>query len=194
MGAFYVNCCVRGAISQEILDFLRRHDRSGYVGPTENGWAAFVASDLEKQNDRITTSYGEAITHDTDRIAVVFLCHDEDLLKITLFARGKKLGEFDSNPAYFYDHGEFNPDTMTFSNPPPSEEQSKPKLDGADEFARFFELDGDVIEQLSTPNLIEGAIELHARWAEAIGVPAYSVGMGFRYVERAESDVEWTRR
>lgn len=193
MGAFYVNCCVRGVDPTELLDRLRRDQDVGYVGPSENGWTAFVTADLEKQNEKTIESHGRALTQESDRVALTFLCHDEDLFKIYLFADGSKLGEFNSSPAYFYDHGEFDPDTMTFSNPPPSEQDSKPALHGAEAFAQMFNLDRNLLERLSTPDLTEEAIELHARWNEALGLPSYAVGVGFRYVERGEGDVEWTQ-
>ena len=103
MGAFYVNCCVRGGSQNEILTLLRQDGRSGYVGPDRNGWTAFVTEDLDEQSNNIIAAYGKAITQNSNRVAIIFLCHDEDVLQVFLFGGGSRKGKFDSCPAYFYD-------------------------------------------------------------------------------------------
>lgn len=245
MGAFYVNCCVRGMDQGEVLDLLRQNSRTGYVGPTVDGWTALVAEDLEAQDDEVIEKYGRDLTLGSDRVAISFLCHDEDVLKVSLFRGGQQVGEFDSAPAYFRDPGEFNPDTMTFSNPPPTEEESRPVLRGAEAIAdalglggatvmgllpldrhaaarrqvnaielgkarlmeRMAEADPEeahrlaklverqeaLVAQLLEHGSSEGPLELHERWSEMLGLPAYAVGMGFDYVEKGESAVEWAR-
>src|SRR4051812_6571092 len=106
MGAFYVNCCVKGLDSAGILSLLRRNGRDAYVGPDADGWTALVAEDLETQSDKIIESYGETFAPDANCLAVVSLCHDEDLFKVFLYRNREKIAEFNSNPAYFHDYGD----------------------------------------------------------------------------------------
>lgn len=219
MGAFYVNCCVKGAKQAEILAHLRQNGRTGYVGPTENGWTAVVAEDLERQDWGTIQAYGQSLTHESDNVAVFFVCHDEDVLIVRLFKAGEEVGKFDSDPSYFRDPGEFDPKTMSFSKPPPTEDETKPVLSGAHAFASAFELGEEAIagllpkvydnaivgtedvrevehdpEMNAMPRVVlEGILELHGRWSDTLGLPAYAVGMGFRSVASGDSDVDWAQ-
>lgn len=219
MGAFYVNCCVKGASQATLLAHLRQNGRTGYVGPTQNGWTALVAEDLERQDRRVIQAYGHALTHETDNMAVFFVCHDEDVLIVRLFKGGEEVGKFDSDPSYFRDPGEFDPVTMTFSKPPPTEDETKPVLLGAHAFASVFDVDEEAVEGLlpkvyedavvqsadvqdvghdtemsGMPRFFhEGILELHERWSDTLGLPSYAVGMGFRYVASGEGGIEWVK-
>lgn len=217
MGAFYVNCCVRGLNQGEVLDLLRRTSREGYVGPTVNGWTALVAEDLESQDLGVIEAYGCDLTRGSDRVALTVLCHDEDVLKVGLFRGGRQVGEFDSAPDIFRDPGEIDPDTLTGSRPPPTEEETRPVLHGAEAFAEAFglseaavmdllpradheaarrvvetgRLDPARAELLLAQGLTEGPIELHERWSATLGLPEYAIAMGYDAVEGEESEVEW---
>lgn len=218
-GAFYVNCCVRGLDQGEVLDLLRRNSRTGYVGPTVDGWTALVAEDLETQDDAVIERYGRDLTHGSDRVAISFLCHDEDALRVSLLRGGQQVGAFDSAPAYFRDPGEFDPNTMTFSNPPPTEEEARPVLHGTEAFAEAFgpdeatvmgllpradhdtarhlvengRLDPETAQRLLTQGIPEGPLELHERWSDTPGLPDHAVSMGFSYVEAGDGDAERAR-
>ena len=155
MGAFYVNFCVRGLDQNEVLALLRQRPVAGFVGPTQDGWTALVAEDIEMQDPRIILDYGRRLTEGSDRVAMGFLCHDEDLLHVWLFRGGARVGEFDSCPAYFGDPGELHPETMISSSM--SEDLDGAVLVGERAFMEAFGLDAERVRALLPQNREDAA-------------------------------------
>jgi hypothetical protein len=82
---------------------------------------------------------------------------------------------------------------MTVANPH-AEEDFTPVLREPRAMAEAFGLDeATVMDLVPQDPLSEGPLELHERWVEVLGLPGYSVGMGFRQVQAGESDVEGSR-
>lgn len=192
MGSFYVNACVKDFSAEQVLAWLRQTNQNGFVGPTVNGWTSFVTEALEEQDPRAIKACGQAVTRDSDRVALIFLCHDEDLLLVSLYQGGEEIGGFDSAPGYFEGLGEFDPEAMS-PEEEPAEADVAPLLREPQAFATALGVDEATVMDLLPQGFHEGPLELHERWVETLGLPEYSIAMGFRYVERCESDVEWAK-
>jgi hypothetical protein len=98
MGSFYVNACVKDLTAEHVLSWLRGAKQIGHVGPTVNTWTCFVTEALDTQDRRVIEAYGQALTHDSRRLAMFFPCHDEDVLWIGPSRDGQEVGEFSSAP------------------------------------------------------------------------------------------------
>jgi hypothetical protein len=179
MGAFYVNCCVRGLGQAKVLEFLRKNSRPGYVGADAGEWVAFVTSDLETQDEAIIQNYGSIMTKGSDRLFVSIVCHDEDFLKIDLFREGALVSEFNSCPGYFSDNPSDDPSAF------------KPVLKGAEVLSEVFHLGESELATLVPDAEFTDVFDLHEKWSAALGLPAYAVGMGYRYVNRGEGGSSW---
>jgi hypothetical protein len=98
------------------------------------------------------------------------LNHDDDILYFELYVNGEKTDEYNSNPAYF---GEDAPDEPTGGN-------------AARLAAAFGTTDVAAIESaLRKPDYIF-ATDRHRDLAAALGLPEFSVGIGFTYAEAGD--------
>lgn len=187
MGAFYVNLCARGATADRLAAEARGRGDEGFVGPTVDGWTCLVTESLDRQDGRVIAAYGRALSRDGAAVAV--LCHDEDILWVGLYRDSQAVGDFNSFPGYF--GSEFDPVTMATLDP--AADGDVPILRNPRAVADAFGLDEETMAGLIPASSIDvDVIDLHERWAAALGLPPYSVGMGHRHVQRGESDVDWT--
>ncbi len=168
MGHFYINVSIRGVPPDTVVAALGPQTRV-FAGPSENGWTCFADAALSDDPTETDTHVGGlAERFATDAVQVEN--HDDDLLAITAYSRGKLVANCLSCPDYF--------------DPDGPEAGKGPELDGA---AALAGLGTDVtpasIEDLLVAREQEFvyAVDLHAAVASLIGLPAYSVGFGFDY-------------
>jgi hypothetical protein len=179
MGAFYVNCCVRGLDQAQVLDFLRSNGRRGFVGSTVDLWTAFVTSDLEMQDEAVIKSYGHSLTINSDRLVISALCHDEDFLVVYVFRAGDLVATFNSCPGYYSEVADDDPNAY------------KPVLDGADTLSQEFRLGTSELAHLVPDADNVDVFDLHERWTETLGLPAYAIGVGYNDVQRGGGGPDW---
>jgi len=174
MGSFYVNMTTRGPTQSQVLELLSRGGRKAFVFPATNGYTTFCDEAADTQDDRIVRSLAQDVSRQLKCPVFAVLNHDDDTLWFVLYKDGVLLDEYDSFPTYF--DGAFSP-------PKGGDAALLCKVIGS----RRSET--DVAEILRKPHNAEGYVletDRHAALAEALGLPSFSVGFGYRYLERGE--------
>lgn len=179
MGSFYVNACISELPEAQLSRWLGNLDTPSFVGSRINGWTCFVNEMLEMQDQDFIDLLGKHLTRDSTRKMVSVLNHDSSILSVDTFANGARTGSYNSCPGYFHDK--------------PAEADLKPRLKNVDAFRLL--VPGLTVERVQSVFYGDGSFRLaeqiHGAVVDLLGLPAYSIGMGFTYVSQGESDAEW---
>ena len=164
MGNFYVN--ISAKVDRPTLKSMLDHmpDRS-VIGPEGNGWLTFTSEHLETQDQEVIDAYGVGLSQYIPGPMIAVLNHDDDILSIDLFEGGKRTATYNSCPGYFDERA--------------TEADLEPKFSNSEAFDALAP-DGGVTALLKERPVF--AVEAHAAFAKAVGLPA--AGFGFCYVER----------
>jgi hypothetical protein len=168
VGSFYVNYAVRSADQAAVVKSLK--GRSAYVTPVKDGALVVTDEAAEEQDPDKVREVGELLSKSCKTPVLAVLNHDDDMLWYGLFDGGRLTDEYNSAPAYF-DGG----------NDPPSGGDAR-KLCAA--FGRAGS--EKAVETALRKRDYAVAMERHADLLEALGLPAFAVGCGFRYLEDGE--------
>jgi hypothetical protein len=174
MGSFYVNMTTRGPTQSQVLELLSRRGRKAFVFPATNGYTTFCDEAADTQDDRIVRSLAQDVSRQLKCPVLAVLNHDDDILWFVLYKDGVLLDEYNSFPTYF--DGAFSP-------PKGGDAALLCKVIGSGRS------ETDVAEILQKPHDEGGFViemERHAALATALGLPSFSVGFGYRYLERGE--------
>lgn len=176
MGNFYTNYTLRGPSQEDVAAALAGRD--AIVTPEHNGCVVVFDEESEAQDPEIIA---ELATHLSGR----FLCpllvvtnHDDDILFYQLFLNGELTDEYDSTPDYFEggmegaDHDPEGGDTEKLCAA-----FGVKRTKRVEKILRKAAFDGDAYAF---------AVERHGDLAEALGLPSFSVGMGYRSVATGE--------
>jgi hypothetical protein len=187
MGNWYTNICVKGAQQPEVIAALDELGRRAYVTPDLGGW--IVIYDQESDNFDLNELESLALTISA-RLSCTALASfnaDDDVLWLGIYENGKLSTRYASAQKHFEDAREF------------------PLLqEVAEVFCRIFrrpEQDQLVRKILRRPHGVLGLLSVfsririaylaevlrHVDLAEALGIPAASVGLGYEYVNRGET-------
>jgi hypothetical protein len=173
MGNFYVNFSVKGVGQLDVVSVLRELGADGYVGPAENDWCSFAESTTDTQDGSAIIALGTAVSLKLGKPVLCVFNHDDDILSVDLFANGEAVAEYNSCPGYFA------------SDPTP--EQLRPRLSNVEALANLGSVPPDDLrEALMEEDAF--ALDLHGRIVEALSLPEYSVGFGYRYAQKGEFD------
>ncbi|HUJ41021.1 MAG TPA: hypothetical protein VLW54_10770 [Candidatus Acidoferrales bacterium] len=174
MGSFYVNMTAKGPTQSQVLALLSQLGRNAFVLPTADGFTTFCDEAVDTQDDLAIRGLAQDVSRRLQCAVFAVLNHDDDILWYALFANDELLDEYDSFPTYF--EGIFSP-------PKGGDAALLCKVIGS----RRSET--DVAEILRKPHNAEGYVletDRHAALAEALGLPSFSVGFGYRYLEMGE--------
>jgi hypothetical protein len=168
LGSFYTNHTVRGPSQAELLDWLG--DRPAFVSKSERGLSVVLDAECEDQDGEVLASLASGISGQMHCHVLAVLNHDDDVLYFELYENGEKIDEYNSSPAFFDD----------------SADSDEPKGGNAALLGKVF---GD-----SDPAKVEAALrgeyvfafERHRDLALALGLPMYSVGLGYNYVSEGD--------
>jgi hypothetical protein len=179
MGSFYVSVCVSDLSATQLEQWLEQQPFASYFGPTEDNWTCLVSEPLDKQDQKVIDAFGFILTGGAQRKAVAVLNHDDDILTVDVYEDGQRSGSYNSCPGYF--------------KRDPSPEDLKPRLASPEAFARMRPLlESDQIVRALTDTATTDPWDIHSALVSLLGLPHYSIGMGFRYVARGESPADWT--
>ena len=174
MGNFYTNFTLRGPTQQSAAQAMA--GRSAFVTPQQADCVVIFDQESDEQDMEVITALGNRLSKDLSCPVLAVLNHDDDILWYQLHTNGQLIDQYDSSPGYF-DGGE--------------EEPSGPEGGDARKLCAFGSQNVAAVEAiLRKTRLQEGgyvfAYERHAALVEALGIPAFAVGMGFGYVEGGE--------
>lgn len=170
MGLFYANLTVYQPPREALFETLRRLGRTAFVGPTELGYTVVFdqADDIER--------LGREVTGRLSCTALAAMLHDDDVLYLWLFRRGRLLDCYDSLPGYF----------------DPVAEPGPPVGGSGKVLCQAFERQGrhERVERLLRANLLEdempevpGELERHRALAVELGMPLQVAGLGYSAIE-----------
>jgi hypothetical protein len=176
VGSFYTNITLRSHRAR-IIAVLEREERSAYVTPTVGGCTVVCDQECDEQDTDVLQELSALLSRELACVALAVLNHDDDILAYWLYENGHLIDQYDSAPNYF-------------SN----DEDVLPSGGDAHRLCRAFGVMQNVAEVedvLRTPSFSEGehylfAIDRHADLVEALGVPLFSVGLGYTYIDNDE--------
>jgi hypothetical protein len=175
VGNFYVNFSIKDSEPQQVADVLDRAGRRAIVTPSQGGYVVAYDEEADRQATRPILIVGGLLSHGAGRPVLAVLNHDDDVLCYWLFEGGELADSYNSNPdAFDEDEGA-----------PPWQVGDAEKLcaslgPGAGAAAVEAILRGDYVF----------AVDRHQRLAEALGLPPWSVGLGYGYAAEGELEDE----
>jgi hypothetical protein len=176
MGNSYVNFTVRGQSQQGVADVLA--GRTAIVSPVQNGNVVVYDEQSEQMLDGVE-ELGAGLSRDLSCPVLAVSIYDDDILQYTLFERGEKTDEYNSQPAYFDEDAD--PD-----NPVGSSGGDAARLCHAFGVQKTVEVE----RILRTGSALSGgyAFEIfrHDALCKALGLPEFAVAAGYGYITRGE--------
>lgn len=175
MGNFYTNITLRGSDQDSIAEYLTQQNRDAYVSPTVNHCTVVYDEQCESQDTGILESLASDLSKRFSCPALAVLNHDDDILWYKLFESGQLTDEYDSSPDYF----------------DAQDELAMPKGGDAQKLCGIFGAGQNVTEverilRAPNPDAYVFAYERHEDLAKALGIPTFSVGCGYNYIEQDE--------
>ncbi len=168
MGSFYTNHTVRGPSQEKLLEWL--HDRPAYVSKCDGGLSVVLDAECEDQDGEVLATLASEISSEFNCHVLAVLNHDDDVLYFELYENGNKIDEYNSSPAFFDD----------------SAGSYEPTGGNAAQLCKIFgAVDPDKVEAALRGDYVF-AFERHRDLAVALGLPMYSVGLGYNYVNEGE--------
>ncbi len=174
MGNFYTNYTLRGPSQQAVAAALA--GRSAIVTPAQDGCVVVFDEQSDDQDSAVITELASRLSRELRCPVLAVLNHDDDIFWYQLYLSGELADEYDSSPGYF----------------DPSAEPSAPAGGDAQKLCSAFGASavGEVERVLRKSSFDEGgytfAVERHTDLARVLGIPAFGVGAGFRYVSDGE--------
>ena len=169
MGNFYTNVTLYGADRTKALALLK--GRNAAVSPTVREFTVVWDEESELQDERILEALTKRLSYELDCPAWVVLNHDDDVLSYVLFAGGAELDRYNSCPGYFDGSG---------SEPEGGKPTLLAKVFGVESAAKSIE------HILRTREEYAFALERHRALIEALGMPSFGVGLGYKYLTNGE--------
>ncbi len=170
MGLFYSNLTLYRPERSVLLSALQRLEREAFLSPTIHGHTVVFDKAMDNQGSKAIEDLGKALTAALSCSALAAVLHDDDVLYLWLFRKGRVRDRYDSCPAYFDPHSRSRP----------------PEGGNARLLCEFFERPDrvDRIEQLLRADLLEGELsdvpgefERHAALAAQLGMPPFVAGV-----------------
>lgn len=168
MGSFYTNHTVRGPSQSELLEWLR--DRPAYVSKSERGLSVVLDAESEDQDGEVLAGLASEISGQLNCHVLAVLNHDDDVLYFELYENGEKIDEYNSSPAFFNE----------------SAESDEPTGGNAALLSTIFGASDQGKVEAALRGDYVFAFERHRDLALALGLPMYSVGLGYNYVSEGD--------
>ncbi|HWZ63358.1 MAG TPA: hypothetical protein VNX02_10080 [Steroidobacteraceae bacterium] len=175
MGSFYVNVTVRGPTQEDVIAAVS--ERAAYVSQTIAGCTVILDESCESQLEAEIITFAAVLSYRLHCPAFSAFVHDDDIFVYWLHRDGALLDIYNSNP------GAFAPPGMTFTGPVGG---NASLLASTFEVAESTSLSG----ALQTPHGAEKynlETNRHRDLAEALGLPAFSAGLGYSYLQRGDT-------
>ena len=173
MGSFYVNYTVRSADQAAVVQSLK--ERSAYVTPVKDGALVVTDEEAETQEIDAVREVGELLSTSLQTQVLAVLNHDDDMLWYGLFDKGRLTDEYNSWPDYFEG-----------GTSPPKGGDARKLCAAFGRGGKEKEVEAVLREASRDDDGYVFAMERHADLVEALGLPDFAVGCGFKYVEEGE--------
>ncbi len=184
MGLFYTNMTLYRPDRTAVAAGLRRLKRAAFLSPTLDGHTVVFDEAIEEQDTEEIEQLGQLITKELSCVAMTAVLHDDDVLYLWLFEKGKLRDHYNSCPAYFDDS----------VSPEPSGGDGKAicrafaRPDSAKKVEKLLRI--DLLE--SRDSEIPGEQERHSALAAQLGMPTFVAGLGYSAIAGGYISSEFT--
>jgi hypothetical protein len=173
VGLFYANLTVYQPERPALLTELRRLRRTAFVGPSAHGYAVVYDKGMDEQDMGEIEGLGRAVTAALGCSALAAVLHDDDVLYLWLFQKGRVRDRYDSCPAYFdADAAEAGPPAGGNARLICNAFDRPDRQERVEQLLRADLLEGELPE-------VQGELERHASLAAALGIPREVAGLGY---------------
>jgi hypothetical protein len=174
MGSFYTNYTLRGVSQQAVVSAME--GRSAIVTQEQDGFVVVYDEVSDDQDEQIIAALAEQLSSELNCTVLAVLNHDDDILWYQLYLRGELADEYNSTPEYFDpEAGPSSPQggdaqklCDAFGSSNVEEVESILRKSGMDEDGYVF------------------AVQRHTDLARTLGLPPFSVAVGFRHLSRGK--------
>src|SRR5262245_20371151 len=109
MGLFYSNLTVYPPTRPALLAELQLLRRIAFLSPSVHGHTVVFDKAIDEQDTEAIERLGRGITKALSCSALAAVLHDDDVLYLWLFQKGRLRDRYDSAPAYFDPHSKPRP-------------------------------------------------------------------------------------
>lgn len=145
------------------------------MSPTAGVFTTVYDADCDLQDEKKLRALAEDLSRELGCAALAVLNHDDDILMYMLYENGALLDEYNSTPGYFSGN----------------EEDSGPRGGNAAELCRAMGAaeNAQEVERILRRSGLEDdeflfAVDRHEALARALGLPEFSIGVGYRYIHQ----------
>lgn len=174
MGSKYVSFAVHRPDPERVADLLRRGGYKAIITPPQSDYVVVYEEKSEFDEDQIT-EVGTLLSREADALVFAALNFDEDVFAYWLFEKGHLLDSFNSHPRF----GEV------------SKSDDEPRGGDAQRLRQAF---GTKASSAAVEAILQGdyvfVTEQHEQLAKLLGLPSWSVGLGYEYVADGELEEE----
>lgn len=182
MGNFYTNITLRTNDQDSVVDYLNRASRSAFVSPVYQGYVCVFDEVCDSQDDREISALSSALSKRLKCPAIAVLNHDDDIFWYQVYDNGVLVDSYDSCPGYF---------AGAISGGPGG--SKRPVGGNPAKLCQLFVTPEDRQEEIRA--ILSGpatfAVERHMALFETLGLPTFSVGAGYNYIEEGDCDSIW---
>ena len=186
MGKFYVNFSVKSTDQQKIAAVLRDSGRIAIVSPPQLGYVVVYDEETDRQALSSIVQVGTLLSESVNAPVLAVLNHDDRILRYWLFEKGAIVDAYDSRPDYFNkffldlnedDDDEMKDiDTTQISRPEKLKDCFKSNLD----LAKVKKI---------LRNKYPSETTRHQVFAIELGLPDWSVGVGYYDVSKLKKEI-----
>ncbi len=174
MGNFYTSYTLRGPSQQAVVAALA--GRAAFVTPARNDCVVVFDEKSEEQKLKGIANLAAGLSRKLECPVLAVLNHDDDILWYRLYLSGELADEYDSSPGYF--------DSSAEPSLPAGGDARK--LCGAFGADNVAEVETVLRKSAFDEDGYAFAVERHTDLAHALGIPAFGIGAGYRYVAQGE--------
>ena len=186
MGKFYVNFSIQSTDQQQIVTVLQNAGRLAIVSPAHSGYVVVYDEESDRQALPPIVQVGSLLSESMNAPVFAVLNHDDRILRYWLFEKGAIVDAYDSRPDYFNkffldlneeDDDEMKDiDTTQISRPEKLKDCFKSNLD----LAKTKKI---------LRNKYPSETTRHRMFATELGLPDWSVGVGYYDVEKLKKAI-----
>ena len=175
MGSFYVNVTVKGPAQSDVVAAI--NERAAYVSPSVAGCTLILDEACESQLEAEIITFAAVLSYRLHCPTFTVLVHDDDILAYWLHRDGSLLDWYNSNP------GAFAPPGVTLTGPVGGNASLLASTFGAVESSSLVA----ALQTSHGPGNYVIETHRHKDIAESLGLPSFSAGLGYGYLQRGDS-------
>ena len=190
MGKFYVNFSVKSSNQQQVVAVLRDAGRVAIVSPPQAGYMVVYDEETDRQALASIVLIGNLLSQSLNVSVLGTLNHDDRILRYWLFEAGAIVDAYDSRPNYFnkffLDLNEEDDDEM--------KDIDTTQISRPEKLKDCLKLNLDLVKTKKIlRNKYPSETIRHQAFATELGLPDWSVGVGYYDVPKLQRTIANTK-